>query len=65
MRALRRWMRTARCRVRYGRACPHGGHYGGKRRNSLTHLATHAQSGTDEKDQKELKEHRAPAHKAT
>lgn len=36
MRALRRWVRKARCRAKYGKACPHGGHYGGKRRNSVS-----------------------------
>lgn len=35
-------MRKARCRAKYGRACPHGGHYGGKRRSSITHAQTHA-----------------------
>ncbi|MEZ0579703.1 hypothetical protein [Nocardioides sp. MH1] len=34
--------------MKYGRACPHGGHYGGKRRSSLTHVlpATTATSAT-------------------
>jgi hypothetical protein len=58
-------MRKARCRAKYGRACPHGGHYGGKRRNSLTSAQTHARKQTkDSKDPKDSKEHRTPAHKA-
>lgn len=58
MRALRRWMRKARCRAKYGKACPHGGHYGGKRRNraSVTPTDTHAR--------KEAKAAQAPAHKS-
>lgn len=49
-------MRRARCRVKYGKACPHGGHYGGKRRNrsSAVPPATHA-----------AKDHHQPAHRAT
>ncbi len=62
MRALRRWMRKARCRAKYGRACPHGGHYGGKRRNSVTSAQTHARKPT--KESKDSMEHRTPAHKA-
>lgn len=48
MRALRRWVRKARCRAKYGPACPHGGHYGGKRRNSLTAAHTHLRKRPDE-----------------
>jgi len=57
MRALRRWTRRARCRAKYGKACPHGGHYGGKRRNraSVTPADTHAR--------KEPTAPHAPAHK--
>ncbi len=61
MRALRRWMRKARCRAKYGRACPHGGHYGGKRRNSLTAAHTHAKNLAKESN---VEEHHAPAHRA-
>lgn len=57
MRALRRWIRKARCRAKYGRACPHGGHYGGKRRNSVTAVQTHAHKPSKE-------DHHAPAHRA-
>gem|GEM_PF-4754292 len=61
-------MRKARCRAKYGRACPHGGHNGGKRRNSLTSVQTHARKGTkastESKESKDSSEHHPPAHKA-
>jgi hypothetical protein len=60
MRALRRWIRKARCRAKYGRACPHGGHNGGKRRNSVTSAQTHARKPA--KDSGES--HHPPAHRA-
>ena len=70
MRALRRWIRKARCRAKYGRACPHGGHYGRKRRNSVTAVQVHARKSAKEskvtKASKVSKEehHHAPAHRA-
>ncbi len=62
MRALRRWMRKVRCRAKYGPACPHGGHYGGKRRNSLTAAHTHVHKSPDEES--DSKDHQAPGHRA-
>jgi hypothetical protein len=59
MRALRRWTRKAKCRLKYGKACPHGGHYGGKRRNRMSAVQPLTHAGSD------AKEHREPAHKAT
>ena len=64
MRALRRWTRKAKCRRKYGKACPHGGHYGGKRRNRMSAIQTHAQTHPIEEPD-ERKEHQAGAHKAT
>ena len=63
MRALRRWMRKARCRAKYGKACPHGGHYGGKRRNRMSAVQTHAQTHPIEEPD-EHKEPPAGSHKA-
>ena len=37
-------MRKARCRAKYGKACPHGGHYGGKRRNRMSAVQAHEQT---------------------
>ena len=61
MRALRRWIRKVRCRAKYGRACPHGGHYGGRRRNSVTAAQTHARQPSKESKEEQ---HHAPAHRA-
>jgi len=58
MRAFRRWIRKARCRAKYGRACPHGGHFGGRRRNSVTAAQPNAQKPSKEE------QHHAPAHRA-
>jgi hypothetical protein len=58
MRAFRRWIRKVRCRAKYGRACPHGGHVGGRRRNSVTAAQTNARKPSKEE------QHHAPAHRA-